>query len=50
MEFSEEDLSGFFSVTSPLLDERQRRLVAAAVVEMLGGVEAVERHPFRTVA
>jgi hypothetical protein len=36
VEFSEEELSGFFSVTSPLLDERQRRLVAAAVVEMLG--------------
>jgi Rhodopirellula transposase DDE domain len=36
VELGEEELCGFFSVTSPLLDERQRRLVAAAVVEMLG--------------
>ena len=36
MEVGEEGLSEFFSVTLPLLDERQRRLVAAAVVAMLG--------------
>lgn len=36
MEVSEEGLSRFFSVTSPFLDERQRRLLAAAVAEVLG--------------
>jgi len=36
VEISEEGLCGFFSVTSPLLDERQRRLQAAAMVEALG--------------
>ena len=36
MELSEEGLARFFSVTLPLLDERQRRLVAAALVEVLG--------------
>jgi len=36
VEISEEGLAGFFSVTSPLLDERQRRLQAAAMVEALG--------------
>ncbi|MGH8994487.1 MAG: ISAzo13 family transposase [Acidimicrobiales bacterium] len=33
---SEEDLGRFFSLTSPFLDERQRRLVAASVVAVLG--------------
>ena len=36
MEISEEGLVGFFSVTTPLLDERQRRLQAAAMVAALG--------------
>ena len=36
MELSEEGLTRFFSTTLPLLDERQRRLVAAALVEELG--------------
>lgn len=36
MELSEEGLSRFFSLTSPFLDERQRRLLAASVVEVLG--------------
>ena len=36
MELTEEGLAGFFSVTLPLLDERQRRLVAAALVAVLG--------------
>ena len=36
MELSEEGLAGFFSTTLPLLNERQRRLVAAAMVEVLG--------------
>ena len=36
MELTEEGLSGFFSVTLPLVNERQRRLLAAAVVEALG--------------
>ncbi len=36
MELSEEGLAGFFSVTFVLLDERQRRLQAAAMVEALG--------------
>ena len=36
MELGEEGLSRFFSLTSPFLDERQRRLVAAAMAEVLG--------------
>jgi len=36
VELSEEDLARFFSLTSPFLDERQRRLVAASVVAVLG--------------
>ena len=36
MELSEEGLAGFFSTTFPLLDERQRRLVAASLVGALG--------------
>jgi hypothetical protein len=36
VELSEEGLARFFSLTSPLLDERQRRLVAASMVEVLG--------------
>ena len=36
MEFDEEDLAGFFSLTSPFLDERQRRLLAAAMAQVLG--------------
>jgi hypothetical protein len=36
MELSEEGLSGFFSTTFPLVNERQRRLMAAAMVEVLG--------------
>jgi hypothetical protein len=36
VEIGEENLERFFSVTLPLLDERERRLMAAAVVEMLG--------------
>ena len=36
MELSEEGLAGFFSTALPLLDERQRRLVAAAMVGVLG--------------
>jgi Rhodopirellula transposase DDE domain len=36
VEVGEESLSRFFSQAFPLLDERERRLVAAAVVEMLG--------------
>jgi hypothetical protein len=36
VELSEEDLGRFFSLTSPFLDERQRRLVAASVVAVLG--------------
>jgi hypothetical protein len=36
VEFSEEGLARFFSLTSPLLNERQQRPVAAAVVEVLG--------------
>ena len=45
MELSEEDLEGFFSFRSPLLDERQRRLSAGAMAEALGrgGQEAVVR-------
>ncbi len=33
---SEEGLAGFFSTTFPLLNERQRRLMAAAMVDVLG--------------
>ncbi|MGH9089701.1 MAG: ISAzo13 family transposase, partial [Acidimicrobiales bacterium] len=36
MELGEEGLSRFFSLTSPFLDERQRRLLAASMVEALG--------------
>ncbi|MGI9033224.1 MAG: ISAzo13 family transposase, partial [Acidimicrobiales bacterium] len=36
MEVDEENLKRFFSQTLPLLDERERRLMAAAVVEMCG--------------
>ncbi|PZS30814.1 MAG: hypothetical protein DLM58_13025 [Pseudonocardiales bacterium] len=36
MEVSDENLKAFFSQTMPLLDERERRLMAAAVVEMCG--------------
>jgi hypothetical protein len=36
VEVTEENLSRFFSKVSPLLDERERRLLGAAVVEMLG--------------
>lgn len=36
MEVSKEDLKRFFSTAFPLLDERQRRLVAAAMVAVLG--------------
>ncbi len=45
MEVSDETLKRFFSQTLPLLDERERRLMAAAVVEMLGrgGQAAVSR-------
>ena len=40
MEISEEGLSGFFAVTMPLLDERQRRLQAAAVLGRGGQARA----------
>lgn len=45
MEVGDESLKRFFSQTLPLLDERERRLLAAAVVEMLGrgGQAAVSR-------
>ena len=36
MELGEEGLSRFFSLSSPFLDERQRRLLAASMVEVLG--------------
>jgi hypothetical protein len=36
VEIAEEDLTRFFSVTLPLFDERERRLLAAAAVDMLG--------------
>lgn len=36
MDVSDENLERFFSLTLPLLDERERRLMAAAVVEMCG--------------
>ena len=45
MEVGDENLKRFFSKTLPLLDERERRLLAAAAVEMLGrgGQAAVSR-------
>jgi Rhodopirellula transposase DDE domain len=45
VEVGDENLGRFFSQTLPLLDERERRLLAAAVVEMLGrgGQAAVSR-------
>ncbi len=36
MDISREALASFFAVILPLLNERQRRLVAAAAVVMLG--------------
>lgn len=36
MEVSEEGLERFFLVMSPVLDERQRRLLAGAIARMLG--------------
>jgi hypothetical protein len=36
VELGEEGLSQLFSLTSPFLDERQRRLLAAAIAEVLG--------------
>jgi hypothetical protein len=36
VELAGEGLSEFFGLTSPFLDERQRRLLAAAMVEVLG--------------
>ena len=36
MELTEEGLAGFFEVALPLLDERQRRLVGAAMVGAFG--------------
>jgi len=36
VEIGEENLKRFFSLTLPLLDERERRLMAAAVVDMCG--------------
>jgi transposase len=45
VDLSEGDLSGFFSVVLPLLDERQARVVAGAAADMLGygGQAAVTR-------
>lgn len=45
MELNEEALEGFFSFMSPLLGERQRRLLAGAMAEALGrgGQKAVVR-------
>lgn len=45
MEVAEEKLTEFFSTAMPLLDERQRRMVAGASAKMLGrgGVSAVAR-------
>lgn len=45
MEVTEEGLEGFFSVVMPLLDERERRVVAGAAARMLGrgGTTAVAR-------
>jgi hypothetical protein len=36
VELGNEGLSRFFSLTTPFLDERQRRLLGAAIVEVLG--------------
>jgi Rhodopirellula transposase DDE domain len=36
VEFGEEDLSRFFLLAAPFLDERQRRLLGASMVEVLG--------------
>jgi len=36
VELGEEGLSRFFSLTSPFIDERQRRQLAASMVEVLG--------------
>lgn len=36
MELTAESLEGFFAFMSPLLDERQRRLMAGAMAEALG--------------
>jgi DDE family transposase len=36
VELDEEGLSRFFSLTAPFLDERQRRLLAASMAEVLG--------------
>ncbi len=45
MDVTEEELAGFFSVMLPLLDERQVRLMAAALAQALGhgGKSAVAR-------
>jgi transposase len=45
VDVTEEELTEFFSVVSPLLDERQRRVTAGAVALMLGrgGVSVVAR-------
>ena len=45
MEIGEENLKRFFSQIGPLLDERERRLMAAAAAEMIGrgGQTAVAR-------
>jgi hypothetical protein len=45
MEVGEEQLTEFFSVVMPLLDERQRRVVAGAAAQMLGhgGITAVSQ-------
>ena len=45
MEVDDESLTRFFAQTLPLLDERERRLLGAAVAEMLGrgGKAAVAR-------
>jgi hypothetical protein len=45
VEVSEEGLSDFFAVVVPLLDERQRRVLAGAAATMLGrgGVTTVAR-------
>jgi len=36
VELGEEGLAQFFSLTSPFLDKRQRRLLAASMLEVLG--------------
>jgi hypothetical protein len=45
VEVTEEGLEDFFSVVSPLLNERQRRVVAGATARLLGrdGTTAVAR-------